>query len=101
MNVPGATFLLYFSRSSCNLDSRLSEMRATKRTNQTFSFATTRTSERTYAHDQKNNLYISALQRVDQVACKHKKRKKTVRYVCLSVDAASNRTCTFIVVPYV
>jgi hypothetical protein len=37
MNVPGATFISYFSRSSCNLDSRLSEMRASKRTNQTFS----------------------------------------------------------------
>ena len=54
--------------------------------------------ERTYAHDQKNNLYICALQRVDQVAYKH---KKTVRYGYVSVDAASNRTSTFLVVPYV
>lgn len=54
--------------------------------------------ERTYAHDQKNNLYICALQRVDQVAHKH---KKTVRYDYVSVNAASNRTSTFLVVPYV
>jgi len=61
----------------------------------------TRTSEQTNAHDQKNNLYIYALQQVDQVAYKHKKKKKIVRYACMSVDAASNRTFTFIVVPYV
>ncbi len=92
MNVPGAIFFF------ANL--RLSEIHATKRTNQTFSL---RQQERVriLIHTTRKTIYIYAFQRVDQVAYKGIKKKKTVRYVCLSVDAASNRTCTFIIVPYV
>lgn len=50
---------------------------------------------------EKQSIYLCSFQQVDQVACMQRKQKKTVRYICLSVDAASNRTCTFIVVPYV
>ena len=99
MNVPGAILLRSLAlRSSCNLDSRLSAMRATKRTNQTFSLRQQGTSERTRAHEQKNNLVlsISALQWVDQVVYEHEKRKETALDACLSVDAASHRAGTYI-----
>ena len=89
MNVPGAIF------SFTNL--RLSEIQATKRTNQTFFFTAKETSEDTYSHDQKNNLYLC----FSTSGSSSVQEKKTVRDACLSIHASSNRTCTFIVVPYV